>query len=189
MSGAPGSGKSTLSLLLQRSLGGLAIDHDILRSTLLADYSLPFDSAARHAYNLQWAMAMSAASQGLNVIVDSPCNDVDIVRRGSHIAGRYGLEYWHVECRVDDIDVLDERLRTREYPMRSQRTGVDIPPIAAGDARMGEDGVALFRKWMNPYGPAGNVIVVESTGSPEVRRDEVLRTLGVGLGAGEARQV
>lgn len=51
MSGAPGSGKSTVARLLGQSIGGVVIDHDVLRSTLL-EFDLQFGPAARHAYEL-----------------------------------------------------------------------------------------------------------------------------------------
>jgi len=35
MPGAPGSGKSTMAKLLRQSIGGVVIDHDVIRSSLL----------------------------------------------------------------------------------------------------------------------------------------------------------
>lgn len=52
MSGAPGSGKSTMAKLLRQSIGGLVIDHDVIRSSLLEDSDLPFDEVAKKAYRL-----------------------------------------------------------------------------------------------------------------------------------------
>ncbi|KAK8064420.1 ATP-binding protein [Apiospora phragmitis] len=119
MSGAPGGGKSTMARLLQRSIGGLVLDHDIIRSSLLEDYSnVPFDQVARSAYRLQWAMAEQAVKQGLIVIVDSVCNYQEALDQGSALAKTHGYAYWYVECRVEDLTLLDERLRTRK-PMRS----------------------------------------------------------------------
>ena len=177
MSGAPGSGKSTLAKLLQKSIGGsLVIDHDLIRSAILDSSSdsssssgddLPFDRAAKAAYNAQWALADSALEQGLAVIVDSTCNFQEVVDRGSALAGRHGCVYWYVECYVEDIDLLDRRLRAR-VPMRSQRAGVSEPPAAAARsaARAGEDSRALFRRWISePCRPRSNVIVVDAGGS------------------------
>jgi len=42
----------------------------------------------------------------------------------------YCYDYWYVEYRVDDLDLLDERLRKR-VPLKSQRTGVDHPSLDA----------------------------------------------------------
>lgn len=168
MSGAPGSGKSTMAKLLHKSIGGLVINHDIIRSSLLEDNYGPFDQVATIAYNLQWALAEEVVKQGLNVIIDSTCNFKEVLDHGSALAKQYGFTYWYVECKVEDIDVLDERLRTRE-PMKSQRTGVDLPPAAAIGAREGEDSRALFRNWIeNPCRPERNAIILDSTGSPEI---------------------
>ena len=174
MSGAPGSGKSSMARLLQKSLGGLVIDHDILRSSLLEENDAAFDEVAKRAYHLQWAIVEDVIKQGLNIIVDSPCNYQSILNNGSALAEKYGLSYWFVECRVEDIDLLDERLRKRA-PMKSQRTGFNCPPAVARSARKGEDSQALYKKWIkNPIRPQRNAITIDSTGNLQVQRDYVL---------------
>ncbi|KAJ4204317.1 hypothetical protein NW767_004510 [Fusarium falciforme] len=177
MSGAPGSGKSTIARLLRQSIGGVVIDHDVLRSSLLGDSDVPFDQVAKRAYNLQWRLAEDFMKQGLSVIVDSTCNFQEVLDRGSALAEQQGFTYWYVECKVEDIDLLDERLRTRD-PMKSQRTAVDCPPVAASSARVGEDSRAVFKKWIeSPCRPESNSIVLDSTGSPEANRDLVLKQI------------
>ena len=174
MSGAPGSGKSTMAKLLQQSIGGVVIDHDVIRSSLLQDNDLPFEEVAKKAYSLQWASASEVAQQGLNVIMDSTCNFQEVLDQGSALAEQHGLAYWYVECRVEDIDLLDERLRART-PMKSQRTGVDRPPEAASAARQGEDSRAQFQKWIDsPCRPGHNAIVVDSTSDLEAGRNRIL---------------
>ncbi|RSL58194.1 hypothetical protein CEP53_006238 [Fusarium sp. AF-6] len=177
MSGAPGSGKSTIARLLRQSIGGVVIDHDVLRSALLEDSDVPFDQVAKRAYNLQWRLAEDFMKQGLNVIIDSTCNFQEVLDQGSALAGQQGFAHWYVECKVEDIDLLDERLRTRD-PMKSQRTAVDCPPAAASSARVGEDSRALFKKWIeSPCRPKGNAIMLDSTSSPEVNRALVLKKI------------
>ncbi|KAJ9145558.1 hypothetical protein NKR19_g6045 [Coniochaeta hoffmannii] len=203
MSGAPGSGKSTVAGLIGRSTGAVVIDHDRLRSALIAPEpnpdgvmrALPFEQAARLAYGLQWDLVRDLAQrQGHSVVVDSTCNFREVLDRGSSCAARsqHGHAYWYVECRVPvgDIDLLDRRLRAREHPMPSQRTAVDRPPRAAGcdadgdggDGTGGEDQRVVFRKWMtDPCRPEeeDNVIILDSTAHPEKLRDQVLaRILG-----------
>ncbi|RSM14226.1 hypothetical protein CEP52_001419 [Fusarium oligoseptatum] len=177
MSGAPGSGKSTIARLLRQSIGGVVIDHDVLRSALLEDSNVPFDQVAKRAYNLQWRLAEDFMKQGLNVIIDSTCNFQEVLDQGSALAGQQGFTHWYVECKVEDIDLLDERLRTRDS-MKSQRTAVDCPPAVASSARAGEDSRALFKKWIeSPCRPRTNCIVLDSTSSPEVNLDLVLNQI------------
>ncbi|KAM5359199.1 hypothetical protein ACJZ2D_014661 [Fusarium nematophilum] len=176
MSGAPGSGKSMMARLLRQSIGGLVIDHDVFRSALLEYNDVAFDEVAKRAYNLQWLLAEDAMKQGLNIIIDSTCNFQEVLDQGSALAEKYDFTYWYVECKVEDIDLLDNRLRSRDSIKKSQRTGVDCPPAAACHARAGEDSRALFKNWIeNPCRPKHNAIVVDSMGNLEIHRDHILK--------------
>ena len=93
MSGAPGSGKSTVARLLGRSIGGLVIDHDIVRSALLDGNDVPFDQVAKRAYQLQWEVARDVMKQGFNVIIDSTCNFQEVLDQGSTLAEQHGFTY------------------------------------------------------------------------------------------------
>lgn len=148
----------------------MVIDHDVLRSSLL-ESGLPFDQAAQHAYQLQWALAQNFINQHLKIFIDSTCNYQDVLDHGSALAKQHDYTYWYVECQVQDVDLLDQRLRSRD-PMTSQRTGVDRPPAAAADSR------ALFTKWIeSPFRPEDNVIILDSTGSLETLRDDILKQI------------
>ncbi|KAI9162833.1 Adenylyl-sulfate kinase [Paramyrothecium foliicola] len=185
MAGVPGSGKSTMANLLQKSLSGLVIDHDILRSSLLEDSIEPFSQVAKRAYRLQWTLAGEVMKQGFNVIIDSPCNHQIGLDEGIALAERHGFTHWYVECRVEDIDLLDERLLARK-PMRSQRTGVGRPPEAAGNSHK-DDPAKLFKHWMdNPCRPTQNAIIVDSSGGLEKNRDGILETI---LGESNTRNI
>ncbi|KAF4628797.1 hypothetical protein G7Y89_g9352 [Cudoniella acicularis] len=116
-----------MAMLLQQAIGGLVIDHDIIRSSLLEDNDVSFDQVVKSAYRPQWALAEHVVKQGLNVTVDSTCNFLEVIDQGSKLAKRYDFAYCYIECKVKDINLLDERPRTRA-PMKSQRTGVDRPP-------------------------------------------------------------
>jgi predicted kinase len=179
MSGAPGSGKSTLSHLLAQSLDGVVIDHDVLKSFFL-DSDLTFEQSGRLAYRLNWVLAADLIRQGRRVvIVDSPCNFAEILDRGTALAREHGYEYRYVECRVGvgDVGVLDRRIQGRP-PLRSQRTGVGRPPADANRVGQRAEYDALFRKWIeNPCRPEGDVIAVDSTRSPDEGLDFVLKQL------------
>ncbi|KAF3911146.1 hypothetical protein AA313_de0207984 [Arthrobotrys entomopaga] len=177
MSGAPGSGKSTMAKMLGCSISGVVIDHDILRSSLL-NANIPFNEAAAHAYRLQWTLAQDFMKQGHSIVMDSTCNYQEVLDQGSALSKQYGFTYWYVECKVQDIELLDQRLRSRQNPMTSQRTGVNRPPIAAvHSSHTDQDSRALFQKWIDhPCRPLGDdhAIIVDSTGDLETLRDAVL---------------
>ncbi|KAK2015800.1 hypothetical protein LZ32DRAFT_602091 [Colletotrichum eremochloae] len=148
---------------------------------------LPFSIMTRFHLTIQrnapitfnWTFAEEMMKQGFNVIVDSTCNFQEILDQGFSLCEKYNFTYWYIECHVDDIDLLDERLRARQS-MKSQRTSVYCPPAAASSARVGEDSRAVFRKWIeSPCRPERNAIIVNSRGSPETQRNHILaRILG-----------
>ncbi|KIL87809.1 hypothetical protein FAVG1_08688 [Fusarium avenaceum] len=185
MSGAPGSGKSTVARLLRPNIDGIIIDHDVLRSSLLESGIVSFDQAAKQAYHLQWAQAQDFISQGVgSVIIDSTCNYPEVLEQGISLAARHGYTYWYVECKVDDIDLLDRRMRGRQ-PMASQRSAVDCPPAAAkgNGARVGEDARALFTRWIgSPCRPENDscVIIVDPTSSLDRLREQILKRFSYG---------
>ncbi|MCJ1349737.1 hypothetical protein MMC31_007978 [Peltigera leucophlebia] len=81
------------------------------------------------------------------------------------------------KCKVDDVDLLDERLRNR-VPLTSQQTGLDRHPPDASGARNSEDSRVLFKRWIeSPCRPDCNAIVIDSTGSLEKRRDYILERI------------
>lgn len=164
-----------MATLLRQSLGGVVVDHDVLRSAFL-ESDVGFAQAALHAYKLQWTLAADFMRQGLSVIIDSTCNFQQVPEKGAALAEEHGYTYWYVECRVGDIDVLDERLRARK-PMTSQRTGVDRPPNGA-PMNADQNGRALFAKWIEaPCRPKDNVVIVDATGAPEKLRDDILKQI------------
>ena len=122
--------------------------------------------------------------QGVDsIIIDSACNYPEVLERGRSLAAQHDYVYWYVECRVGNLDLLDQRLRAR-LPLSSQRSAVNCLPAAArgNGARMGEISSALFAKWMEspcrPDDEDSRVIVVDSTVSPELLRGQILSRLG-----------
>jgi len=201
MSGAPGSGKSTLARQLAGALrercglGAVVINHDMIKSFFLDTTTtdlldtpgngMPFDTSAKLSYRLDLVLAEDMMQQGQGVvIVDSVCNYREAIDNGLGLATRYGYGYVYLECRVDDIGVLDGRLKGRVRgggAMSSQRGGVYERP--AGAESGGEAEGELFMKWMNPVRPVdgdeATVIVVDSRRqSTEECLDVVLKGLG-----------
>jgi predicted kinase len=178
MADAPGSGKSTLANLLAQSLNGVVIDHDLIRSFFLST-SIPFSLSAQLSYSFQWVLASDILKQGRSVIVDSTCNYDETLNQGMALANLYGVEYKYVECRVEVVELLDQRLRGRA-PMRSQRSGVCLP-LPDADAEGGgsnEDCYKLFERWIeHPCRPESDAIIVDSAASPEKCLDSVLKQI------------
>jgi predicted kinase len=179
MSGAPGSGKSTIANQLARRIDGVVINHDLLKSFFL-DTGTPFDQSAKLAYDLDWVLAEDLLKQGRSVIIDSVCNYGELLDKGAAVAKEYGCDYRIVQCKVADMELLDQRLRGR-VAMRSQRTGVDQPPPDAvvDVGGLSEDQRKVFKeKFVNSVLPiASGVIVVDSSKSPEESVEYILKQL------------
>ena len=135
MSGAPGSGKTTVARALAPKIDAIVIDHDITKTALL-DADISTDQAGRASYGVLHVLARDLLSQGRSVIFDSPCFYDDLLKRGRSLAREFSAHYRYVECVVKDIDELDRRFHDRK-PMRSQRRGIAIPPIDVGEPETG----------------------------------------------------
>jgi predicted kinase len=180
MSGAPGSGKSTVANLLAKAFDGVVINHDLIKAFFLEN-NMGFGEAAKLTYSFDWVLAEDMIKQGRSVIIDTVCNYDEVLIHGTALAQKYGYEYRYVECRVKDFDLLDQRLRTR-VSLRSQRTAIDRPSVDAIDAHYHLDSEALFKKWVeHPRRPATNVIVVDSTQSPEQCLKYIQKQIGHSL--------
>jgi predicted kinase len=176
MSGCPGSGKSTMADLLGQSINDVVIDHDLIRSFFLNN-DISFEQAAKLAYRFQWVLAEDMIKRERNVIIDSTCNYDETLKQGIVLARKYGFNYGYVECRVHDIELLDRRLRNR-ISLRSQRTGVSLPPTDANDVRHNEDFQTLFKRWIEqPCRPDRDAIVVDSSTEPEQCLEYILKQI------------
>lgn len=132
MSGAPGSGKSTLTRELVRRLRLVALDHDVTKSALLAHR--PFDAAGVESYAVLKALADDLLTQGHSVVIDSPCLYEALLASGQALAARHAVAYRYIEC-VASLELLDERLRSRPA-QPSQLRRVDVPQFEDWIANM-----------------------------------------------------
>ncbi|MBK9940531.1 MAG: ATP-binding protein [Kouleothrix sp.] len=159
MSGAPGSGKSTLARAIAPQLKAVIIDHDITKSALL-EASIPVALAGSASYTILHALARDLLTQRWSVIFDSPCFYPELLDRGQALAHAAGVPYRYIECRLDDLPTLDQRLRTRAR-LPSQLAGITTPPTAgSGKAVMNE---TIFRDWIaHMKRPPTNYLIVDT---------------------------
>jgi len=144
MSGAPGSGKSSIAQAIAPQIGAVIIDHDITKSALLNTDVDPL-VAGRASYAVLAALADSLLQQGHTVIFDSPCFYTELLENGRKMAKKARAVYGYIECMVSDLAVLDARLRARRK-MPSQVTAV-YQTITDGSGNQWS-GETLFQDWI-----------------------------------------
>lgn len=138
MSGAPGTGKSTLARAVTPQLHAAVLDHDLIKATLVEHMPLPAmvggpadQAAGQVSYTLARRLAASLLGTRITVILDNPCFYAEQLEAGQQVAADHGAAYRYVECVTDDLDVIVARLRTRTaYP--TQYRHMDQVPTTAG---------------------------------------------------------
>ncbi|WP_019413801.1 AAA family ATPase [Paenisporosarcina sp. TG20] len=116
-SGFPGSGKSTLSRQIAKRIEVVIIDHDIVKSSLLHSLEgtqIDAKLVEKISYNIDWSLIEFQLSQGNNVLFDSPCLYEEMIEKGTALAKKYNVKYKYVECYLDDMEVINLRLRNRK---------------------------------------------------------------------------
>lgn len=144
MSGAPGSGKSSVAQAIAPKIGAVVIDHDITKSALL-EAAVDPAAAGRASYAVLAGLADSFLQQGHNIIFDSPCFYTELLKSGQCLAQKAGAVYGYIECVVPDLAVLDARLRSRQT-LPSQVTAV-YQTITDGSGKQWA-GETLFQEWI-----------------------------------------
>ncbi|MGG0657798.1 AAA family ATPase [Rummeliibacillus pycnus] len=117
MSGFPGSGKSTLAKEIASRENMIIVDHDIVKSALInsiGEIAIDFQTTGQIAYNVDWALIEFYLSHGWSVILDSPCLYEELIDRGVELAAKFNVKYKYIECYIDDYDLINNRLATRE---------------------------------------------------------------------------
>lgn len=117
MSGFPGSGKSTLAKQISELTNAVIVDHDISKTALLEaleDQNLSMNILGKTSYHIDWALIDSYLGQGFSVIFDAPCLYEEMVEMGEQLCLKYKIKYKYVECYVDNYELIQQRLLTRE---------------------------------------------------------------------------
>ncbi|MFD8722466.1 AAA family ATPase [Streptomyces sp. NPDC059629] len=138
MAGASGAGKSTLAREVARRTGGVVLDYDTVKSTVL-DCGIPIASSGPLSYALLRSIAGSLLEQGHPVFLDSGCFWQQCLIEGQALARRMACAYLYVECVLKDYAELDRRMRERPR-LRSHRGGIGVlPPDLKDEGRPGID--------------------------------------------------
>lgn len=113
MSGFPGSGKSTLAKEISKYIDVVVVDRDVIKSSMI-ESGVDLDLVASASYDVVFSLCKYYLGINKSVIIDTPCFYADLVENGINIANEYKAEYKYIECRVEDFDVVNNRLKSRE---------------------------------------------------------------------------
>lgn len=165
MSGVPGAGKTTIARAVAGHIGAVVVDHDVTKTALL-DADIPAADAGYASYMVLDAVARHVLAQGFSVVFDSPCLYAELLERGQQLAATAGAAYRYIECRIDDLDELDRRLRTRTRS-RSQLAGVYAAPTEGSGKAV--SGAQVFREAIaNMKRPAEGYLLLDTSRPVEV---------------------
>ena len=117
MSGFPGSGKSTLARRIAEQTGAVIVDHDISKTAVIEaseGMDIETKTLGQISYTVDWAFIDYYLSQGNDVIFDSPCLYPEMIETGLRLAKQHNARYKYVECYLNDFEVINARLQTRE---------------------------------------------------------------------------
>ncbi|MEM7334335.1 MAG: ATP-binding protein, partial [Chloroflexota bacterium] len=144
MSGAPGSGKTTVATAVAPHLKAVILDHDVTKTALL-DSGIALSESGKGSYAVIKALVSTFLAQGHNIILDSPCFYEELLTFGLEVAEKYGAQYRYIECVTNDLTILDARLKMRPT-LRSQVRSIKQPPIdIINESYRGE---AVFERWI-----------------------------------------
>lgn len=113
MAGVPGSGKSTLAEKIRMCTNSIIIDRDVVKSSMLkAGIKDPLLTDT--SYLIVFDLIDYYLSKDLDVIVDTSCYLDKTLQRGLELSKKYGADYKYIECRVDNFDYIEERIKSRK---------------------------------------------------------------------------
>lgn len=113
MAGYPGSGKSTLSRRIAKSMSAIVIDVDIIKSAMIKS-KVQDDILANASYSVVFDLAEYYLGMQLSVIIDTPCYYKESLDNGIRVSKKYGASYKYIECKVEDYSIIENRIYSRE---------------------------------------------------------------------------
>jgi predicted kinase len=113
MAGFPGCGKSTLAKEISKHIDVVVIDRDVIKSSMI-ESGVDLDIVASASYDVVFSLCKYYLGINKNVIIDTPCFYDDSLNNGINIAIKYDAEYKYIECRVEDFEVVNNRLKSRK---------------------------------------------------------------------------
>ena len=113
MAGFPGSGKSTLAKEISKYINAIVIDRDIIKSSMI-ESGVDLDIVASASYDVVFSLCKYYLGINKSVIIDTPCYYDDSLNNGINIANEYNAEYKYIECKVEDFEIVNNRLKYRE---------------------------------------------------------------------------
>ncbi|PWW45461.1 MULTISPECIES: AAA family ATPase [Paenibacillus] len=119
MSGFPGSGKSTLARQISQTTGAVIVDHDISKTAIIKSlssqgYTMEGKVIGQLSYDVDWSLVDYYLSNGHSLIMDSPCLYSNLLETGLELARKHKKKYKYVECYVEDIELIRNRLKNQE---------------------------------------------------------------------------
>ena len=144
MSGAPGSGKTTIATAVAPHLNAVILDHDVTKTALL-DCGIPLNQSGIGSYAVLKALTSALLQQGHSVILDSPCFYEALLHFGQEMAKTYHAHYRYIECVTMDLSILDKRLKIRDT-LRSQVRSIQEPPVDVSNENY--QGETVFKQWI-----------------------------------------
>lgn len=113
MAGFPGSGKSTLAKEISKNFNIIILDIDIIKTSMI-ESGVDSSIVANVSYHTMFSLCDYYLSLNRNVVIDTPCYYTETLENGINLAKKYNAEYKYIECRVDDFEEINRRLKSRE---------------------------------------------------------------------------
>ncbi len=166
MSGVPGSGKSTIARGIAGDLKAIVLDHDDTKSAILST-GIENNLSGMASYEVIKVFVEQFVSQGFTVIIDSPCLYSELLDFGQTVANRYQVRYRYIECRLDDLEELNDRLENRSSKTSQAKTlNTSILVHGKPPAREARD---VFVEWAEDMKrPDLDFLVIDSSEPPNV---------------------